>query len=307
MTHVYPTLITALICLVCGCGVQWTSNARVDGIAGREQTVVLLHGLGRSKSAMWLLQSRLEDAGFRVCPIGYDSLRHSPAQILETIGVQIRGCAVQTATNTHFVGHSLGGLFVRAYLQDHQIANLGYVVLLGTPNRGSKIVDRFEDTRWLPLFGPTAMLLGTGEDSFPNSLEKPYYPVGVIAGVSDATVSSRFFSEPHDGLVTVASTKLNGMADFCIVETSHTMMRYDARVAHQVIAFLRNRHFAHETCSGSRRPNPEGLLPTPWDAARLSYSAVARPAPDLNLEDASACEPHTSYGRPADHRAHRPK
>ena len=42
-----------------------------------KEFVYLLHGLGRSKTAMWLLASRLEDAGFIVQPIDYSSLSNS--------------------------------------------------------------------------------------------------------------------------------------------------------------------------------------------------------------------------------------
>ena len=46
------------------------------------ETVVLLHGLGRNKTAMWLLARRIENAGFDVVRIGYDSLHATPEQIL---------------------------------------------------------------------------------------------------------------------------------------------------------------------------------------------------------------------------------
>lgn len=206
---------------------------------------------------MWLLESRLQHAGFRVCVVGYDSLRQSPAQILAGVDIQVDRCRHGATGAVHFVGHSLGGLFIRAYLQDHRVPSLGRVVLLGTPNLGSKLVDRFAHTRWLPLFGPTAMLLGTGDDSFPNTLGYPYYPVGVIAGITENMVADRLFREPNDGLVSVASTRLAGMADFVVVDCSHTMMRYDSQVAQQVVAFLRTGKFARPDTVVS----PSGTMP----------------------------------------------
>ena len=46
--------------------------------AKASETVVLLHGLGRNKSAMWLLSYRLKDAGYKVERIGYRSLSNTP-------------------------------------------------------------------------------------------------------------------------------------------------------------------------------------------------------------------------------------
>jgi len=41
----------------------------------------------------------------------------------------------------HFITHSLGGSMVRAYLVSAKPKKLGHVVMLGPPNKGSKVVD----------------------------------------------------------------------------------------------------------------------------------------------------------------------
>lgn len=205
--------------------------------------VVVLHGLGRSRTVMWLLARRLESAGFRAERIGYRSLRDPPEEILRVIGKKIADCCVGKSTELHFVGHSFGGLLIRAYLADNDVANLGRVVLIGTPNKGSEIVDVFRDEWWFKVLGPTARSLGTGSDSFAMSLPPPDYPLGVIAGKSTATRNEALLPGDDDGLVSVQSTKVAGMSDFLVVDVGHSMMRYDGEVADQTISFLKTGQF----------------------------------------------------------------
>ncbi len=208
-------------------------------------TVLLLHGLGRSNTAMWLLASRLEDEGFLVERIGYDSLTRAPREILDDISGKIAACCLNRGRKLHFVGHSLGGLLIRAYLDDNPVTNLGRVVLIGTPNQGTAVVDRFRDSWWMQLLGPTTLALGTDEESFPNSLEPPYYPVGVIAGKRGLGLNDIFLPGEDDGLVTVDATKLEKMTDFVVVNSGHAYMRYSGEVATQTAAFLKSGRFLH--------------------------------------------------------------
>ena len=194
---------------------------------------------------MWLLAARLEEAGFRVHRIGYRSLDRSPDEIIDAITRQIDECCAGHKGRVHLVGHSLGGLLIRAYLQQNRIEDLGRVVLIGTPNQGAELVDRFRDTWWLSLLGPTTAALGSGSGSLPERLCKPYYPVGVIAGATEGDWNDHWLRGPDDGLISVESTKLEGMSDFIQVDSGHSMMRYSSEVARQTIAFLRDGKFLH--------------------------------------------------------------
>ncbi|MEZ4577788.1 MAG: hypothetical protein R2875_07175 [Desulfobacterales bacterium] len=98
----------------------------------QKETVFLLHGLGRSRLAMWVLASRLGRCRVLVNNIGYSSLYNSPEEILENITIQINDSLPKNGQPVHFVGHSLGGLIIRAYLDQTKISNLGNVVLIGT-------------------------------------------------------------------------------------------------------------------------------------------------------------------------------
>ena len=205
--------------------------------------VVVLHGLGRSKSAMRRLASRLEDAGYRAIRIGYQSLQDTPDEILRDIGKKIESCCLRKSPNLHFVGHSLGGLLIRAYLAKHKPANRGHVVLIGTPNNGTKIVDKLRDNWWFQMLGPMAQKLGTDANGFSKTLGPPDYPVGVIAGRKAGTDNEALVPGEDDGLISIESTKIDGMSDFVVVDAGHSALRYDKRVVRHVVSFLKTGRF----------------------------------------------------------------
>lgn len=220
-------------------------ETRAEITSDNREQVVLLHGLGRSRSAMWWLAGKLEDAGFQVSRIGYSSLTRSPDEIIAEISAKITACCAGNPKPVHFVGHSLGGLLIRAFLQDNQVEHLGRVVLLGTPNQGTELVDLYREHALFSLLGPTTAALGTHEQSLPKRLESPDYPVGVIAAVAAPERDNADIPGPDDGLVSVASTRLQGMSDFIEVSSGHSMMRYNTDVVRQTIAFLRSGQFVH--------------------------------------------------------------
>ena len=141
--------------------------------------VVVLHGLGRSEAAMLSLENHLAGAGFDVHNIGYPSNDAPPEALTAMVGRAVEDCCVNNGRPLHFVGHSLGGLIIRAYLEQDRPDNLVHVVLLGTPNGGSELADQSGGIASVvaSYAGPTARLLGTGPDDFPAGIGAPTYPV----------------------------------------------------------------------------------------------------------------------------------
>ena len=215
--------------------------------------VVLLHGLARTSASMARLEEALTDAGFAVANIDYPSRKHAIQQ-LSPLAMKkgIAACRNQRAETVHVVTHSLGGILVRYYLAehdlpDHHVPELGRVVMLGPPNRGSQVVDKLA---WVPGFGlwngPAGFQLGTGQDSLPRQLGPARFAVGVIAGTRSLNpVFSRFLPGADDGKVALESTRLEGMQDFLALPHTHTFMMRSAEVIRQTIFFLRNGRFDH--------------------------------------------------------------
>jgi pimeloyl-ACP methyl ester carboxylesterase len=208
------------------------------------ETVVLLHGLGRSDRSMRPLERHVSGAGFQVRNLRYPSTDLSPEELVAHLHAELSTCC-SDASRVHFVTHSLGGILVRAYLADHPLANLGRVVMLAPPNHGSELADLVSDSKLVRLaLGPTAQQLGTGPGSLPNRLPAPTFELGIIAGTRSVNpISGLLLPGESDGTVSVESTRLPGMADFITVPASHTfIMKSDATASH-VVEFLRHGHF----------------------------------------------------------------
>ncbi len=112
----------------------------------------------------------------------------------------------------HFVGHSMGGLVIRALLNAWRPRDLGHVVMLGTPNAGSEVADFVDGLPALrPILGKAAPALVTRRDKAVETLlGRVDYSLGIVAGDWRMPVAalSRLIPGPNDGKVSVASTHL---------------------------------------------------------------------------------------------------
>lgn len=235
-----------IIILVVSLSLPGCSVTNLEPSINREK-VVLLHGFARSQVAMWKFASALEKEGFEVHSLGYSSLTHSIDEIIKEVTGKINDAILSSDTRVHFVGHSLGGLLIRSYLGQNRIQRLGNVVFLGSPNKGTPLVDKYKDKWWFWFAGPAAGMLGTSGSDFLENLAEPHYAVGVIAGSNEITSFEHVMKGADDGLVQVESTKIVGMKDFLVVDSGHSMLRYNDEAIQQTIFFLQNGYFSRAT------------------------------------------------------------
>ena len=214
-------------------------------MATRADSVILLHGLARSDWSMGKLEKALQKEGYQVTNVSYASTRNNIEQLAEeAIGPVIKLCDAEH--KLHFVTHSLGGILVRQYLSCHEIANLGRVVMLGPPNKGSEVVDKLRDFPGFRFInGEAGLELGTGEGSVPRRLGAAKFDLGIIAGTRSLDlILSSMISGPDDGKVSVENTKLEGMHDHVEMDVTHTFMMRNNEVIEQVIHYLETGRFS---------------------------------------------------------------
>lgn len=218
----------------------------ICGSAQGKECVVLLHGLARTADSMNKLEAALLDESYLVENIDYPSRKHTIQELANSsVGQGIDSCMAAGATTTHFVTHSLGGILVRTYMEEHENVSIGRVVMLGPPNQGSEVVDNLKGMPGFKLLnGPAGMQLGTLPDDVPKSLGPVAFELGVIAGTQSINlILSTFLPNPDDGKVSVESTKVDGMKDFISVPATHPFLMKNDAVIGQTVHFLKNGSF----------------------------------------------------------------
>ena len=215
----------------------------VGAVDKAPECVVLLHGLARTEKSMDNLADRLKEEGFCVVNTDYPSREKTIQDLaIEAIPDALTQCRTLEADVIHFVTHSMGGILVRYYLEHYEIEELGRVVMLSPPNKGSEAVDKLADmTVFQWINGPAGQQLGTGLNSLPKTLGSPNYEVGIITGDRSVNpVLSSMIPGDDDGKVSVENAKLGGMKDFIVVHNAHPFIMSDETVIQQVIYFLKH-------------------------------------------------------------------
>lgn len=226
-----PLLVAALFAALLAAA----PSARCEDEGGRAcETVVLLHGQGRTRVSMMLLEDRLEEAGYETVLYGYYVSTSTLDEI--TRGLMTRIAKKNRCPTYHLVGHSLGNIIARNGFREKFTypGGLGRIVMLAPPNQSAELARQLRDNKiyhWLT--GDSGQKLG--DEAFYASLPTPVVEFGVIAGTASFT---GLLDGPSDGVVLVENTRLDGMADWVTVERSHTYIMNGEETFHYVDRFL---------------------------------------------------------------------
>lgn len=201
--------------------------------------IILLHGLWMRGFALGLLHKRMAEAGFAVHRFDYLSVAAPQASIVARLHARM---ARYAPAPVHLVGHSLGGLLALRACREAADLPPGRIVCLGSPLQGSAAARGFAG------FGHgSEALLGHNRELLEHGMERweGTREVGMIAGrvpIGLGAILTHIEGE-HDGTVAVAETHLPGLADHCMVETTHTGLLLSAQAARQAARFLREGRF----------------------------------------------------------------
>ena len=212
-----------------------------------QECVILLHGLARTRLSFNKMAKSLETVGYNVTNVNYPSRKYPieklSRQYIESAVSKVRKV---NPSRIHFVTHSMGGILVRHYLNNNELAELGNIVMLSPPNQGSEVVDKLGRMPGFYLLnGPAGLQLGTSRQSIPNQLGPVSHSVGVITGNKSINLFlSRLIPGQNDGKVSVERAKVNGMTDFLVVPHSHPFIMNSKEVIRQMKYYLKNAQFS---------------------------------------------------------------
>lgn len=198
--------------------------------------VVLVHGLGRTVLSVAGLARSLRRAGHTTESFGYIAAVEPVERIVARLHARLERVA-RARTPYAVVGHSLGGLLLRAALPAVSAPPL-HLVMLAPPNQPPRLARRLK--RFLPF------RLATGEPGqrlsdpdFFRGLPAPGVPCTVIAGTAGPRGRlSPFGDEPNDWVVAVSETRLGGEGRHVVLPVGHTFMMLDRRVRAEVLRAL---------------------------------------------------------------------
>ena len=204
--------------------------------------VVFVHGLWLTGAESFALRHRLRAAGLRLHTFPYSSFTESLDQVIRRCAAYADALAARTFPRpVHFVGHSLGGVVL------YRLFELGFraspgarVVLLGSPLCGCTAGRRFARLGG----GLGRELLGAiARDELLRDRDRRWHsdvPLGIVAGTRPFGLARLVvpLEGEHDGVVTVAETRLPGAAAFVKLPVAHSEMLFSARTAGEVASFL---------------------------------------------------------------------
>jgi pimeloyl-ACP methyl ester carboxylesterase len=209
--------------------------------------VVLQHGLWRSSASLGRLERALRAHGYDVVNPTYPSTAARIEQHADALAVSIDAWCREhrRPADAYFVGHSLGGLVIRAYLARPDALPARACVFLGTPQRGASLVE--QRRQWLLfriLMGDLAALELSPLDPIHDRLPVPAVPCGTIAGAR-GTVDGWNPAIPgdDDGTVAVAEARLPGATDAIELRMGHTRLSFADEPILQVLHFLAHGRF----------------------------------------------------------------
>lgn len=200
-----------------------------------EETVIILHGLGRRGASMRKLATAIEAVGFQDMVLDYPSTSHAIEALVEVLYAQL-----PSHGRLHFVGHSLGGILSKKLAKRLNEDRRGRVVQIGAPNFGSELAVRA--SVFSKVMGPALAELHPHEGEDDTALD-----MGAIGGTAAIAAYSLItgIDGENDGKVSLRSAFGHAPdGKKLALPVTHSLMMQDKRVIKAVTEFLQFGHFS---------------------------------------------------------------
>lgn len=196
---------------------------RIPASPSRRPPVVLLHGLFHNRSCLLPLRWRLQAAGYdRIISVNTPPWRDWDtliAKIAATVTAALRSSG---HTRVFLIGHSMGGILARDYLQLHGgTPQVAACITLAAPHRGSKLAPFAVSRLGRALLPGSALVTRLNDRALPSA-------------VTFTAIWSR-----HDNIIVPPHhARLDGAENVEVTGMGHTAMLFSRQVAAAVLTAL---------------------------------------------------------------------
>lgn len=204
-----------------------------------ERLVLLVHGLAGYNWTFRSMKPALDEAGYRAELWNYASTQGSLKEHVAAFHEMMN--AMEDVEEVTFVAHSLGGLLLRQALADEEqpwrsrIKAKG-LVMIGTPNQGAALADRFKDDGWFQT-----ALEGVGQDltsGYASKIPAPSVPYKLVAGRLSGE-GNPLIPGLDDGMVAVSEVKIQPNDDLLVLHAGHAALTAEQAAISLVIDFVK--------------------------------------------------------------------
>lgn len=182
----------------------------------------------------------LLDSGYNVYLYDYQTLNFDNIKDVEKLRKFIKDNVSEE--KIHYVGHSMGGLLIRLYLNKYSNEKKdGKVITIGTPHNTSIIAKKIKNSYFKFLLGSAGDFVLTQEvPDFKNKNN-----VGCIIGTANIGLLNIINPEENesDGVVTLKEALLQDCQNYCYIKTTHTGLLFNKKTNENIICFIKNGFF----------------------------------------------------------------
>lgn len=199
--------------------------------------IILIHALFMKSFTMKILGNKLNklESNIKIHYFDYKSTKYSD-RILQDLDNLIKSFNLSNGDEIFLVGHSMGGLIARLYLEKYEPQKIRGLITMGTPHQGSQLGKFLYNT-------PFSIFLGTsGKSGIKDNIPEwsGNYNMYCIAGIFNHKLFLNLFNlnnnnDDSDGTVFVKEAILeNSTKNIIVPNTSHMQLLFSNDVFYEI-------------------------------------------------------------------------